>query len=318
MTTDSRSIYRHRLPQLDALMFLTDGGLETSLIYDQGFDLPDFAAFVLFDDDRGRAALARYFEDYAAIAVRDGVGLVVETATWRANPDWAAKQGRSQEELVEIDRAAVDLLIDIRRRFETESSPIVISGCVGPRGDGYQPGRLMSADEACRYHAAQVSTFADTSADLVTAITMTYPAEAIGIARAAQSVAMPAVISFTVETDGALPTGQALGEAIREVDDATDGHPAYYMVNCAHPTHFEQVLDPDQAWTQRIGGIRANASRMSHAELDNATELDAGDPDELARQYCQLRLVHPRIVVLGGCCGTNQRHIDAISTAVLQ
>jgi len=299
-------------------MFLTDGGLETSLIHDQGFDLPDFAAFVLLDDDRGRAALARYFEDYAAIAVRDGVGLVVETATWRANPDWAAKQGRSQEELVEIDRAAVDLLIDIRRRFETESSPIVISGCVGPRGDGYQPGRLMSADEACRYHAAQVSTFADTSADLVTAITMTYPAEAIGIARAAQSVSMPAVISFTVETDGALPTGQALGEAIREVDDATDGHPAYYMVNCAHPTHFEQVLDPDQAWTQRIGGIRANASRMSHAELDNATELDAGDPDELARQYCQLRLVHPQIVVLGGCCGTNQRHIDAISTAVLQ
>lgn len=318
VTTDNRSIYRHRLPQLDATVFLTDGGIETSLIYDQGLDLPDFAAFVLFDDERGRAALVRYFEAYATIAVRDGVGIVFETATWRANPDWGTKQGRSHEDLVEIDRAAVDLLVDIRRRFETATSPIVISGCLGPRGDGYQPGQLMSADEAYRYHTAQVGTFAGTAADLVTAITMTYPAEAIGIARAARSAAMPAVISFTVETDGTLPTGQALGDAIREVDDATDGHPAYYMVNCAHPTHFEHVLDPDQEWTQRIRGIRANASRMSHAELDNAVELDAGDPDELARQYCELRRVHPQIVVLGGCCGTNQRHIDAISTAAAQ
>jgi S-methylmethionine-dependent homocysteine/selenocysteine methylase len=307
--------YRDQLPQLDVGVFLTDGGIETTLIFDDGIDLPDFAAFTLLDDPDGRAALVRYFDSYAAIARRDQVGIVLETPTWRASPDWAIRRGYLVDDLDRIQRDAVDLLIDTRHRHETEDTPVVISGCVGPRGDGYHPDTLMTSDEAQDYHAGAIETFADTAADLVTAITMTYPDEAIGVAEAARAVDIPAVISFTVETDGRLPAGQSLSEAINIVDAATERYPAYYMINCAHPSHFADVLEPGRPWTQRIRGVRANASKLSHAELDEAEELDSGDPDELAADYLALRRSLPRLSVLGGCCGTSDRHIDAISTA---
>ena len=245
-----------RLPQLDAAVFLTDGGIETTLIFDDGFDLPDFAAFTLLDSPQGREALTRYFESYVAIAARDRVGIVLETATWRANPDWAARQGYGTEALVRINRAAVELLEDIRARYQTAATPVVISGCIGPRGDGYRPDALMSASEAGDYHAVQAQAFAGSRADLITAITMTYPAEAIGVTEAARRVGMPAVISFTVETDGRLPTGESLADAIAAVDAATDGYPAYFMVNCAHPTHFADALR---------AGERLDAAHPRHA-----------------------------------------------------
>jgi S-methylmethionine-dependent homocysteine/selenocysteine methylase len=310
------SRYRYTLPQLDADVFLADGGIETTLIFDDGLDLPDFAAFVLLDDPSGREALVRYFESYAAIARRDRVGLVLETPTWRANPDWAARQGYSIDDLDRIDRESVELLMDVRREYETPDTAIVISGCVGPRGDGYRPDEIMTAAEARTYHACQMRAFASSDADLVTAITMTYPAEAIGVAEAARAAEMPAVISFTVETDGRLPTGESLADAIETVDRATDAYPTYYMVNCAHPSHFVDILDSDQPWTARLRGVRANASRLSHAELDEAEELDSGDPAELASDYQTLRRILPGLTVLGGCCGTNDRHIAAISGVV--
>ncbi|MGH9133464.1 MAG: homocysteine S-methyltransferase family protein [Ilumatobacteraceae bacterium] len=307
------STYRNHLPQLNADVFLTDGGIETTLIFDDGLDLPDFAAFVLLDDEIGRGALVRYFDSYASIAVRDRIGVILETPTWRANPDWAARRGYSLDQLDAANRHAVELLRDTRTRHETPESPIVISGCIGPRGDGYQPAALMTAEEAAAYHSRQATVFAEAGADLITAITMTYPAEATGVVEAARAAGMPVVISFTVETDGTLPTGQSLAEAIEAVDAATGAYPIYYMINCAHPTHFADVLDPDQPWAKRIRGIRANASKMSHAELDEAELLDGGDPDELAKEYRSLRTALPQITVLGGCCGTNHHHISAIS-----
>ena len=190
-----------------------------------------------------------------------------------------------------------------------------ISGLLGPRGDGYVPGDVMSADEAAEYHGTQLATFADTDADLVTAITMTNVAEAIGIVAAAASLEMPVVIGFTVETDGRLPSGDSLADAITAVDAATGGWAAYYMVNCAHPTHFVDVLDPSAPWTTRIRSVRANASTMSHDELNEAEELDAGDPQDLAARYLSLREMLPRINVVGGCCGTDHQHIAAIAAA---
>lgn len=308
---------RTHLPQLDADVFLTDGGLETTLIFDDGLELPDFAAFLLLAEPDGRAALVRYFDRYAEIARRERVGLVLETPTWRANPDWGARQGYGVAELARANRDGVELLTDVRSRWETPETPVVISGCIGPRGDGYRPDDLMSPDQARTYHSEQIQVFADAGADLVTSMTITYPAEAIGLTEAARSAGMPIVVSFTVETDGRLPTGETLGEAIEIVDEATDRHPAYYMVNCAHPTHFADILDTTAPWAQRIRGIRANASRRSHAELDEAEELDSGDPTELAADYLALRSKLPRLTVLGGCCGTNHEHVDAISTAVL-
>jgi homocysteine S-methyltransferase len=307
--------YRDQLPQLSGGVFITDGGMETTLVFHDGLELPCFASFVLLRDAEGRTALRRYFDPYLQIAREHGVGVVLDTPTWRANPDWGDQLGYSRDELAEVNRSAVDLVEELRS--SSDSSPIVISGCVGPRGDAYHPAELISAEEAERYHATQIGTLSDTAADMVTALTLTYPEEAIGIARAARTAKMPVVISFTVETDGHLPNGQALGDAIEQVDSETDGAVAYFMVNCAHPTHFDDVLESGASWTDRIGGIRANASAKSHAELDESNELDDGDPLELAAQYVALRPHLRNLNVLGGCCGTDDRHIAAICSAWL-
>ncbi|MGD9959632.1 homocysteine S-methyltransferase family protein [Nocardioides sp.] len=305
------------MPQLEADLFLTDGGLETTLIFEDGLDLPDFAAFVLLQDPDGRAALVRYFDRYAEIARRDDLGVVLETPTWRANPDWAERLGYSPSALDAANRDAVHLLHEIRGRWQTPGSPVVISGCLGPRGDGYVVDSAMTAGQAQEYHAPQIRSLRAAGADLVSGLTMTYSAEATGLAAAARAEGIPAVISFTVEIDGLLPSGESLAESIETVDAATDSYPAYYMVNCAHPSHFAHVLAADAPWTQRIRGLRANASRLSHAELDEAEDLDGGDPVELAQDYAELRADLPHLSVLGGCCGTNHEHVSAISLAAL-
>jgi S-methylmethionine-dependent homocysteine/selenocysteine methylase len=307
--------YRRALPQLGGDLFLTDGGLETTLIFHDGLELPDFAAYPLLGRPDGDAALQKYFRAYAGIARRFGVGLILESATWRASRDWAARLGHTPGELAELNRAAVQQLEGMRAELESAGTRTVISGCVGPRGDGYNPTSLMSIEGAESYHAEQIRIFADTAADLVTAITMNYVEEAIGVTRAARRAGMPAVISFTVETDGRLPTADTLQAAIERVDAETAAYPAYYMINCAHPSHFAGVLDEKQPWAQRVRGLRANASRQSHAELNEATVLDIGDPVELGRAYAELKRRLPRLNVLGGCCGTDHRHVEQIATA---
>jgi homocysteine S-methyltransferase len=307
--------YRSKLPQLAGKLFLSDGGIETSLIFLDGIELPYFAAFDLLKSDDGRESLRKYYIPYLELAKSRGVGFILESPTWRASQDWGEKLGYSAAKIKDANRKAIDLMAELRSKYESERSPMVISGCIGPRGDGYDPGKIMSREEAERYHALQVRVFSDTEADMVSAITMTNVNEAIGLARAAAAAGMPVAISFTVETDGKLPTGQPLKEAIEQVDSATAGAPAYFMINCAHPTHFESVLAADEPWTGRIRGVRANASTRSHAELDNAPDLDAGDPVELARQYATLRTMLPRLNVLGGCCGTDHRHLTEIAKA---
>ena len=309
-------MYRERLPQLDGGVFLTDGGIETTLIFHHGLELPLFAAFDLLKDEEGTEQLRLYYAPYASAARDRGVGLVLESPTWRASPGWAAKLGYSDEEFDALNRKAIALMEELRAEYQSPA-PIVISGCVGPEGDGYAPETMLTADEAERYHSVQIGTFADTAADMVTAITMTYAEEATGIAHAAAAAGIPVVISFTLETDGRLPSGQALGGAIQQVDDATGGGPAYYMINCAHPTHFDGVIAGAEPWVQRLGGLRTNASTQSHAELDEAEELDGGDPADLAERHRALKARLPAVNVLGGCCGTDHRHVDAICSAWL-
>jgi homocysteine S-methyltransferase len=307
--------YRRRLPQAGGKLFLADGGLETTLVFHEGWDLPMFEAFTLLESEKGRTAIRDYYDRYMPLALEKGMGFVLDSPTWRANPDWAAKIGYDRRRLARINQEAIQLMAEIRDRYETPRSPMVISGVAGPRGDGYDPGRLMSAEEAETYHAWQVGIFRDAGADYVTAYTLTNVNEAVGFARAAQAAKMPCVVSFTLETDGRLPTGEHLAGAIEAVDAATEGAPAYYMINCAHPTHFEHVLDEHAAWMQRVRGLRANSSVRSHAELDNSTELDAGNPEELGQQYRELLSRFPHINVLGGCCGTDHRHVGCISSA---
>jgi homocysteine S-methyltransferase len=301
--------YRSGLPQLGDELFLTDGGIETSLIFHHGLDLPAFAAFVLFRDEAGADELRRYYAPYLELAREAGVGFVLESPTWRASPRWAAELGVSERELDELNRRAIALMEELAGQA---AGPTVISGCIGPHDDGYNPTTKLTAAQARDYHATQIATFAGTAADMVTAMTITYADEAIGLALAARDAGIPIAISFTLETDGRLPSGQGLGEAIAEVDEATDAAPAYYMINCAHPTHFEAVLEPGAAWRERIGALRANASTKSHAELDEADELDEGDPVDLGARYAALREQLPKLTVLGGCCGTDHRHVGEI------
>ena len=310
------SRYRKRLPQLGGRMFLSDAGLETMLSFQQGFTLPSFASFVLLREERGRQALRQYFELFARMAHEHGAGAVLETPTWRANRDWAGPLGYTALALAEANRAAVALLAEVRERWDSAATPIVISGNIGPRGDGYRADRRMSAFDARDYHLAQVATFAGTEADMVAAFTMTYPDEAIGVVDAAASCDMPVAISFTIETDGRLPSGDALSEAILRTDAETGSYCAYYMINCAHPSHIEAALEEDGPWRERIHGLRANASRRSHAELDEATELDDGDPEELGEEYLMLRTLLPQMNVVGGCCGTDERHVEAIARSL--
>ena len=315
MTQLSELKGRKRLPQLDGGLFLTDGGLETTLIFHEGWDLPIGEAFMLLESEKGRKAIRDYFDRYLPEAVKRGVGFVLESPTWRANPDWAAKAGYDRDRLAELNRAAIDLMREVRAKYESPRTPIVISGNIGPRGDGYDPGALMTVAEATNYHAWQIGVFREAGVDFVSAFTMTNVNEATGVVRAAQTAGVPSVISFTVETDGRLPTGETLGEAIEQVDRATGNGPAYYMINCAHPTHFADALDPSAPWSKRLRAVRANSSCKSHAELDNSPELDIGNPQELGAQYADLLRRFPHINVLGGCCGTDHRHIECIGDA---
>ena len=308
--------YRQHLPQLDGDLFLTDGGIETTLIFHEGLELPAFAAFDLLKDEQGTAALRRYYEPYGALAREHGVGFVLESPTWRASPRWASELGYTPRQLDAVNRKAIALMEQLRQEGASPA-PVVISGCVGPQDDGYDPDVTLTPEDAQAYHAVQIATFAETAADMVTAITMTYADEAIGITRAAGASGLPVAISFTLETDGRLPSGQNLGDAIREVDEATAAGPVYYMINCAHPTHFDGVLAKDEPWRDRIRGLRANASTKSHAELDEAPELDEGDPVDLAARYARLKPSLPQLTVLGGCCGTDTRHVTAICEAWL-
>ena len=300
-----------RLPSGERL-FLGDGGLETTMIFREGFDLPCFASYVLLRDPAGVEALRRYYLGFLEIAQRNRTGFTLDTPTWRANVDWGARLGDSPAALAEVNREAVALAEEIRAEAERAETPIAICGTVGPRGDAYAPEEIMSAEEAEQYHAAQINTFAETGADMIAAYTLAYPEEAIGIVRAAVAQELPVAIAFTLETDGRLPNGQSLREAIERVDAETDGAAAYFMVNCAHPSHFAAVIEQGGEWLARLGGIRANASSRSHAELDEATELDDGDPATLGAEYRALKSHLPHARVLGGCCGTDQRHIDSI------
>ena len=306
--------YRNALPQLDGSVLLTDGGLETTLVFIDGFDLPCFASFPLLEREDGRAALTRYFEPYLDVARRHATGFVLEATTWRANPAWGAQLGYSLDDLAEANRRSIRFLEEIRAREEQPGRPFVISAAIGPEGDAYDPENHLTVDEAEAFHSWQIGILADTAADLVTGLTITYVEEAIGIVRAATAAGMPAAISFTVETDGRLPSGLPLADAIEEVDRQTGGAAAYFMVNCAHPSHFLPTLDGPGPW-HRVLGVRANASTKSHAELDESEVLDDGDPAEFADGYLALRERLPQLTVLGGCCGTDHRHVASVANS---
>jgi S-methylmethionine-dependent homocysteine/selenocysteine methylase len=307
--------FRHGLPQLDGSLFLTDAGLETDLIFNHGIELRAFAAHTILADPGAMAIVRHYFEGFLALAAEFNAGFVLDTMTWRAHPHWSSELGESSAELRAATETAVGFAANLRDRADNQQ-PIVINAVTGPCGDAYRPDHKIEVDAAAEYFSQQLAWIAATEADMVTALTFNQATEAAGLVLAAHSAGLPSVVSFTVETDGRLPDGQPLREAIEQVDAQTGRAAAYFMINCAHPDHFSGVLDG--AWAQRIRGIRANASRRSHAELDECETLDVGNPQELGDLYAALLRGMPWLNVFGACCGGDLRHVTSIAKAVAQ
>ncbi|MGF1761786.1 homocysteine S-methyltransferase family protein [Aliivibrio kagoshimensis] len=308
--------YRHNLPLFDGSLFISDGGLETTLIYEHGFTLPQFAAFTLLHDEAGRRCLKSYYQQYLSIAHAHNVGFILESPTWRASAKWGELLGYSKQDIDTINHKAVELINTLRTEQKPHDTTIILSGCTGPKGDGYLIDETMTVEQAKAYHLHQFTSLSHTDADLITVYTLSYIEEAIGAVLAAQEVNMPIVIGFTLETDGNLPSGSSLKDAILAVDAATNLYASYFMINCSHPTHFTSQLMGQERWKLRIQAIRANASIKSHTELEACCEIDSGDPQALAKQYQILKSLLPNMNIVGGCCGTNQQHIEAIYTAI--
>ena len=314
-STPTMTQYRASLPQLTGQLFLADAGVETDLIFNHGIEIREFAAHTLLPDKQNRQTIADYFRAFLTLARDTSAGFILDSQTWKAHPHWAEALGASEDELRQANRDSITFIAGLRDQFGDTGKPVVLNGVIGPRGDGYAPEATLAAHEAEDYHTKQIQWLAETEVDMLTATTFTQSDESIGVVRAAQKAGVPIVVSFTVETDGKLPTGQSLGGAIDAVDEATDSGAAYYMVNCAHPDHFSHVLE-DSTWARRILGIRCNASRRSHAELDESETLDDGDPVQLATQYAEIRKTMPWLSVFGGCCGSDFRHIAEIAKVV--
>jgi S-methylmethionine-dependent homocysteine/selenocysteine methylase len=301
--------YRDNLPQLGNDIFACYTGMETDLLYNRGIDLPGFASYPLLSNPEHKNILREYYSNLVDLAQEQNVGVILDSVTWVANRDRGAELGYTADDLKKFNIEAIELIAQVRD--EKGDLPTVLCGQIGPRGDGYAPSDLMTTQEAEDYHSEQIEVYSNTEADLVSAFTICYAEEAAGAVRAAQRFEMPVAIAFTVETDGRLPTGVSLREAIEQVDAETNGGPLYYLVNCAHPDHFTGILD-NEAWMQRLRGVVANASRCSHAELEVAEELDNGDPAELGVQVGGLRNKFSHFNILGGCCGSDLRHMKRI------
>ena len=294
------------------MVYLTDGGIETDLIFNKGQTLPLFSAFVLNDTTQGREVIKQYYRDYLPVARDAGLPFLLTTDTWRASSNWADQLGYDPSALRRNNETAVELCGEMQDEFAAQSVVTRISGVLGPRLDAWVHDGAITVEEALSYHAPQIDTFAKAGVDEIAAITLTNTPEAIGIARAAKNAGLPVVLSFTVETDGTLPGGESLASAVERVDHETGGVPAFYMVSCAHPDHFAKVLMGDAVLAKRIGGLRANASTKSHVELDQSPDIDIGDIDGFGKAHRPLIAALPNLTVIGGCCGTDHRHIASL------
>ena len=303
------------LPQQSGKLMTTAGGFETWMQYVDGFKLRHFCAFELLNDARGLGCLRDYHRKVVEAATANGFGVINEGLHYRSSRDWGELIGFSREALLEINVRGIEFYRDFAREYAGPDTPMLVGGVVGPRGDAYNIGRLPDAAEAEDYHSEQIRIFREAGADHVTAMTFSSVDEAIGVARAAKSVGIPVVISFLLARGGRLKGGETLEEAITRVDSATDDAPAYYMINCTHPTEFEPALTTGK-WISRLGGFMPNAVAMETLDLCKLGHLEDGDPVELGAQMGALAQRFPHINVWGGCCGTDGRHIGEITRQV--
>jgi len=302
--------------------FLTFPGCETYLLYIQGFPLRDFCAFEVVYDDRAWQRLEdELLRPVADAAAARGFGLLADSFVWRASADYVTRLGAPG--VAAVNQRAIERVRAFITRWRAGSDaaracPVLVTGDIGPRGDGYAATGAVSIGAAYDYHAAQVDVLARAGVDVLVPLTMTSLPETLGILRAAEIAKLPVLVSPTIEPDGKLPDGTPLGEFVATVDDATHGYPLAFMVNCVHPSHLAPVLraaaERDEPWLTRFRGVRANASAKTHAELDASKALDRGDPAALGGGVADLQRAHG-LTIVGGCCGTDAEHLACIASA---
>jgi len=312
-----------RVPTTARPLWVTDGGLEADLIHHHGVDLPGSAAFPLLGTTEGRALLTSYYSGFAQVARRTGTGLLLETPTWRANPDWVVALGGSPQDVRRINLESVVFLAGLGEMLlasgalstaaktgtsgrQSDDGAFQVRGVIGPKGNGYLPERRPTAEEFADYHSVQAAALCDGGVSWVTAYTLSTLAEAVGVVRAARAHSLKVGICFTVESDGRLPDGSPVAAAVEELwqRSAPDG----LLLNCASPSHIVRALE-DDGWGRLVTGLRVDASGPSHAELDSSEQLDEGDLQDLVRDFQRLTARLPNLEVVGGCCGSDARHI---------
>jgi len=303
-------------PRLDGKFYLTEGGAETEILYKWGFELPEFAMFPLLDNSEADAVIRGMYRRYFDVAEAHDTGLLILGHDYRASPDWGAKLGYTPEALVEMQHRTIQFLTDMRTEYEGRVTDVYVGGCIGPRGDAYGTGGDITESEAEDYHSVQLTTLKETDADMAVAVTLNNIPEAVGIVRAAAAIGFPVGISLTLTTQGRLRSGPSLREAVESIEEATGGTAAWFGTNCAHPLEFEPAIADSGAWTERLRYIRPNAVKMEQVALCKLGHLEDGDPVELGEQMGDVARRFPRADILGGCCGTDERHLAEIAKNV--
>ena len=302
--------------QVSGLIYLTEGGQETEVMYRHGFDLPEFAMFPLLDQPDAVEVVRAMYSAVLDTAERHGCAVLLGGLDYRASPDWAGLIGYDPTALAAMQTRAIEFLREVSDPYRDRLPDVRIAGIVGPRGDAYQVNPTITADESEEYHSVQLATLAASGVDLVEAMTFNNVDEAVGLARAASSAGLPLSVSFVLDSDHNLNGGPSLKEAIESVDAAAGSdRPAFYGINCSHPFEFMPAIESGE-WFKRIRCLRPNAAAADKISLCTLGHLEEGDPVELGSLMGQLAADYPHIDIWGGCCGTWDKHLDHIARSV--
>ena len=287
--------------QRDGVLYLTEGGQETEILYRHGHELPEFAMYPLLDNAQAMSDLESMYRAILDVAAEHGFAALISGLDYRASPDWGEKLGYSRTGLADAVEQSIAFLRDVSRPYQGQIDQILISGMLGPRGDAYSLNRTITANEAEEYHSFQLEILKRAGVDIAGAVTFNNIPEAIGVARAAARIGVPLAISFTLDSSNRLQSGPTLKEAVEAVDAETgDARPDFYGINCSHPLEFEPALEPGD-WIFRLRSLRPNASARDKMELCAIGHLEEGDPADLGERMGTLARKYPHIDIFGGC-----------------
>lgn len=271
----------------------------------------------LIYQESGRAALETIYRQYLAIGQRYQLPLLLSTPTWRAGRERIAAAGLAGRDL---NGDNTRFLAKLRDGSGDYARQVAICGLMSCRGDAYKPDEAMSADAAADFHAWQADALAAAGVDFLLAATLPALSEALGLARAQAATGLPYVISFVARREGTLLDGTPLSVAISTIDAAVTPRPLAYLVNCTHASIFRSALlnerNSSPLVKQRVIGLLANTAALSPEELNERTDLVEEAPAVFGRSVAALRS-ELGMKILGGCCGTDQRHIECLARALV-